>query len=42
MVSDTEISSPGPDVELKEQHVTMADGTGQSWLFTRCEYTRRH
>ncbi len=41
MVSDLVISSPGPDQVLKEQRVTMADGTGRSWLFVRYEYTRR-
>jgi len=42
MVSDMEISRPDPDHALKEQHVTMADGTGRRWLFVRYEYTRRH
>ena len=42
MTSDMVISSSGSDQMLKEQHVTMADGTGRSWLFVRYEYTRRH
>lgn len=42
MVSDMAISSPDADHVLKEQHVTMANGTGKSWLFVRYEYTRRH
>ena len=41
MVSDMAISSPDADHVLKEQHVTMANGTGKSWLFVRYEYTRR-
>jgi hypothetical protein len=41
MVSDMVVSAPGPDRMLKEQHVTMADGTGRRWLFARYEYTRR-
>ena len=42
MVSDMVISSSDPDRMLKEQHVMMANGTGESWLFARYEYTRRH
>jgi hypothetical protein len=42
MISDMAISSPDPDRMVKEQHVTMADGTGRSWLFVRYEYVRRH
>ena len=42
MTSDMVISSQGAGKMLKEQHVTMADGTGASWLFVRYEYTRRN
>ena len=41
MASDMVISQPGPDRTLKEQHVTMADGTGRSWQFVRYDYKRR-
>jgi hypothetical protein len=41
MVSDMVISQPGPDRTLKEQHVTMADGTGRTWQFVRYDYKRR-
>jgi hypothetical protein len=41
MVSDMVISTRGPGRMIKEQHVTMADGTGRRWLFARYEYTRR-
>jgi hypothetical protein len=41
MVSDMVISQPAPARTLKEQHVTMADGTGRSWQFVRYEYERR-
>ncbi|WP_152979800.1 DUF1579 family protein [Mesorhizobium sp. 1M-11] len=40
MVSDMAISSSDADHMLKEQHVMMANGTGESWLFVRYEYTR--
>jgi hypothetical protein len=42
MVSDMVISCPDPDHVLKEQHVMMANGTGERWLFAQYEYTRRH
>ncbi len=41
MVSDMVISQPAPDRTLKEQHVTMADGTGRTWQFVRYDYQRR-
>ena len=41
MVSDMVVSTPAPDRVVKEQHVTLADGTGRRWLFARYEYTRR-
>jgi hypothetical protein len=39
--SDLVITQPSPDRVVKEQHVIMATGTGERWLFTRYEYTRR-
>jgi hypothetical protein len=41
MISDMVISHPDADHAAKEQHVIMANGTGQSWTFVRYEYTRR-
>jgi hypothetical protein len=41
MVSDMVICQPRPDRTLKEQHVTMADGTGRTWQFVRYEYRRK-
>lgn len=41
MTSDMEISEKDADHDLKEQHVTMANGTGARWLFAQYEYTRR-
>lgn len=41
MLSDMVISWPDAEHELKEQHVTMSDGTGRRWLFVRYEYHRR-
>ncbi len=41
MISDMVVSTPAPDRVVKEQHVTMADGTGRRWLFVRYEYMRR-
>lgn len=41
MASDMVISQPGPGRTLKEQHVSMADGTGRSWQFVRYEYKRK-
>lgn len=41
MVSDMVISQPAPDRTLKEQHVTMADGTGRTWQFVRYDYKRK-
>jgi hypothetical protein len=40
MISDLVISHLDADHTAKEQHVLMANGTGQSWLFVRYEYTR--
>jgi hypothetical protein len=41
MTSDMSISSPDPDHVIKEQRVSMANGSGDSWLFVRYEYVRR-
>ncbi len=41
MLSDMTVSRPEADREVKQQHVTMADGTGTNWLFVQYEYTRR-
>ena len=41
MISNMAISQPAPDRVLKEQRVIMSNGTGESWLFVRYEYTRR-
>lgn len=42
MLSDMAISEIDADHMLKEQHVMMANGTGESWLFVRYEYSRHH
>ncbi|TKR29315.1 DUF1579 domain-containing protein [Luteimonas gilva] len=41
MVSDMAIRQPDDDHVVKEQHVIMANGTGQRWRFVRYEYVRR-
>ena len=41
MVSNMVISQSDANHVLKEQHVMLSNGTGESWLFTRYEYTRR-
>jgi hypothetical protein len=41
MVSDMVIDISDPSHSRKEQHVMMANGTGESWLFVRYTYTRR-
>jgi hypothetical protein len=41
MISNMVISQSDANHVLKEQHVMMSNGTGESWLFTRYEYTRR-
>jgi hypothetical protein len=40
MLSDMVVTSIDKDHQVKEQRVNMADGTGESWLFVRYEYTR--
>jgi hypothetical protein len=43
MLSDMVLTQPDDDDhDLKQQHVRMATGEGQSWLFVRYDYTRRH
>ena len=41
MVSDTVITRPDDDHDLKRQHVVMANGTRAEWLFAQYEYARR-
>jgi hypothetical protein len=41
MASDMVVAWRDAEHETKEQHVTMADGTGRRWLFVRYEYGRR-
>jgi hypothetical protein len=41
MVSDMVLSQTDADRLLKQQHVSMANGTGKTWLFVQYEYTRR-
>jgi hypothetical protein len=40
MLSNMTITSVDPDHMLKEQRVSMANGSGTSWLFVRYEYAR--
>lgn len=41
MISNMLISQSDANHALKEQQVMMSNGTGESWLFARYEYTRR-
>jgi hypothetical protein len=41
MLSDMVVTSSDKDHQVKEQRVNMANGTGESWLFVRYEYTRQ-
>jgi hypothetical protein len=38
---DTVIRRDGPDRDVKDQHFTLADGTGTAWLAHRYAYARR-
>ena len=40
MVSGMVLSQTDANHLLKQQHVSMANGTGKSWLFVQYEYTR--